>query len=131
VLRLAGVQGADGKPLSTGAQVCMAVDEDASARICFPAQRAAGEAEGGGLDVTVSDLTTGRVVLSVEQRVALDAAADVWSLMASGKLQLAPPLQASLFCRGVEAPPLTGHVPVGRVRIYLDRPDAPAPERCP
>ncbi|HMR74248.1 MAG TPA: hypothetical protein PKD61_04025, partial [Polyangiaceae bacterium] len=64
-------------------------------------------------------------------RVEFDSVTEVWSLMATGKLKLAAPLQGSLFCRGVEVPPLTGHVPVGRVRLFLDPPDAPAPERCP
>ena len=130
VLRLASVQDTAGKPL-TAARVCLSLGEDATAPTCFPAQRDPGEAEAGGLDVSVADLTSGRVELGVDQRVEFDSATEVWSPMATGKLKLAAPLQGSLFCRGVEVPPLTGHVPVGRVRLFLDPPDAPAPERCP
>ena len=131
VLRLASAQDTAGKSLTAEARVCLSLGEDATARTCFPAQRDPGEVEAGGLDVSVADLTSGRVELNVEQRMDIDAAMEVWSPMASGKLELAAPLQGSLFCRGIEVPPLTGHVPVGRVRLFLDPADAPAPERCP
>ncbi len=133
VVRVASVADAQGNSLAErehDTQLCLSLDQDAAPPTCFPIKRKPGEAEGGGLEASISDLVAGRVRVEVKQRLVYDAAADVWSDMASGSLKLTGPLQGAALCRGVELKSLPGHVPVGRIHFYLDDVDAPAPERC-
>ncbi len=133
VVRVASVADAQGNSLAESehdTRLCVSLDPDAAAPTCFPIKRQPGEAEGGGLDVSISDLIAGRIRVVVEQRPDYDAAAEVWLPMARGSLKLTGPLQGAALCRGVELKSLPGHVPVGRIHFYLDDVDAPAPARC-
>ncbi|MEZ4226473.1 MAG: serine/threonine-protein kinase [Polyangiaceae bacterium] len=143
MLRLASVEHAKGVawPATVTGRVCMTTSSDSAIPTaapppewtCFPVRRTDDEAEGGGLETKVSTLATGQVRIAVQQRMDVDATAEVWSPMSDGVVKLGGPLQGAAFCRGVEPLPLDGaiQVPIGRLRLFVDSPDAPAPKRCP
>ncbi|MBX3130157.1 MAG: protein kinase [Polyangiaceae bacterium] len=125
-LRLGGVERVQGGPLATvhpSARVC--VETSTSSECLGPADAGTSPR---GLSLTGRELTRGTLRIRVEQEIP---GADVWSLMATHSLDLTTGVTREALCKGLVLEGLEGHVPVGKLVLYLDPDSDEVPERCP